>query len=197
MGLPMVSALFGQETLAYAIIYDQLGNFLGVSLVAAITIAAFDPQQPQPDKRAIVLNVFHFPPFLTLLAGLLLPVEAVVNVLHWPLALLAQLIIPLTMLSIGLQFRFRPDREHRRAVLYIIAVKMALLPLMVWLFGLLVRADAVAVTAAAFQAAMPPMVTAAVLLMANRMATGLVVAALGMGTLLSFVSLPLLGVVVG
>jgi predicted permease len=41
LGIPMVTAFFGEEQVPYAIIYDQLGSFIALSTYGAVVLAGF------------------------------------------------------------------------------------------------------------------------------------------------------------
>ena len=48
MGYPMVSAFFSQEALQYALLYDQLGSFLAVSIIGPLAIALIATGEQKP-----------------------------------------------------------------------------------------------------------------------------------------------------
>ncbi len=192
LGFPMINAFFSEEAMAYAVIYDQLGSFLSLSIVATIVIAAFSGVGKKPSMGSLIFKVMRFPPFIVLVTGLLLPIEIVTEPLIPFLKVLSQTIVPCTMISIGLMFKFRIDRQYAKPLSCILAVKMLLLPIMVAVGGAFFTIEPLAYTVTIFEAAMPPMVTGAAILISAGIATELAVATLGVGTLLSFITLPAL-----
>lgn len=210
LGIPMSRALLGEEALAYALLYDQLGSFLGVSILVTVIIAI---EQSYNDTinghengngntsgkinvKKIIIKVLSFPPFAALLICLFLPVEELVAPIKGLLHAIGQLVVPATMLAVGLQFSVRLSREYYWPLAIILSVKMLLLPLLVWgslwlanKWGL--ETHSLVISTTVFQTAAAPMVTAAALLSAARIATPLVSSALGIGTLLSFILLPI------
>ena len=136
-------------------------------------------------------RILRFPPFLALwLALLLLPAAPP----DWLAALLQRLsdaLLPLVALAVGLEMRLRLPREMRAQLAFGLALKLLALPLLAF-----VLAGALGLRGAAFQAtvlesAMPPMVTAAALAVAHRLAPALAAALVGYGTLLALLTLPL------
>ncbi len=191
LGFPLIQSFFTSEQLGAAIIYDQFGTFIGLCTYATILVALFSGR----DKIApgqIVKRILLFPPFVTLLVALLLPLQAVTQPLHWPLQLLGWSIVPCTMFSIGLQFSFRTEPELLRPLAFTLAMKMVLAPLLVLSAGLLLGIPEWLLDIAVFEAATPPMVTSAVILIAAGLSPRFASATLGFGTLIALAYLPLL-----
>lgn len=192
LGFPMVQAFFPQEAHQYALLYDQLGNFLAVSIVGPIAISLINTEGGKPNVPAIIKKVATFPPLVVLLASVLLPLAPLIEPVAPLLKLIAATIVPLTMTAIGLQFKVKIAKAHRAPVALALSIKMVALPIAVYSFGIALSTSPLVLHTTVFEAAMPPMVTAAVLLLAARVNNELVISILGIGTLLAFVTLPLL-----
>ena len=189
LGVPMVKLLFGLETVGYAILFDQFGTFIGLTSYATLLVAFTSGKSAS--ALGILKEILLFPPLITLLIALALPSQ-ILAPLEIPLSWMAKLIIPLTMLSIGLQFRFRVERELALPLAVGLGLKMFFFPMLIWLIAHYAGIAPQILTASVFQAATPPMVTGAALLMSRQIAPSLAVALLGFGTLVGFVWLPLL-----
>lgn len=160
-GLPMVEAFYGQSGLSTAIIADQLGSFFALS-VLGITVAGFY-SSGRPTAQQIFKRIIMFPPFISLIVALLLiPVEYA----GWFTVLLKRLgdtLAPLALLSVGLQLRMGHIAEHRRNLALGVGFKLLLAPLAIFLLYVpLLGAHGQAIQVTLFEAAMPSMITAAI-----------------------------------
>ncbi len=94
LGLPMIEAFYGKAGLGYGIMVDQFGSFMVLSTLG-ITVAGFY-SDGAPSAGAILKRIVLFPPFISLLAALLLigvdylhglrqfSSGWVIRLLHWP-----------------------------------------------------------------------------------------------------------------
>jgi predicted permease len=187
-GLPMVEAFYGQSGLSTAIIADQLGSFFALS-VLGITVAGIyssgRPTVPQIFKRIVL-----FPPFISLIIALLLiPIEYA----GWFTVLLKRLgdtLAPLALLSVGLQLRMGHIAEHRRNLALGLGFKLVLAPLAILLLYVpLLGAHGQAMQVTLFEAAMPPMITAAIVATEHDLDPPLANLMVAIGLILAFFTL--------
>jgi len=187
-GLPMVEAFYGKEGLTTAIIADQLGSFFALS-VLGITVAGIY-SSGRPTAAEIVKRIALFPPFISMLIALLLiPVEYA----EWFTALLKRLgdtLAPLALLSVGMQLRLGHIAEHRRNLALGLAFKLMLAPLAIYLLYVqLLGAHGQAIQVTLFEAAMPPMITAAIVASEHDLDPPLANLMVAVGLILSFFTL--------
>jgi predicted permease len=187
-GLPMVEAYYGHEGLAVAIVADQLGSFLALS-VLGITVAGIY-SSGRPTAAEIALRILRFPPFIALVAAfVLIPVEYA----DWFSALLKRLgdtLAPLALLSVGMQLRLGHVAEHGRNLALGLGFKLLLAPFAIWLLYVqLFGAQGQAIQVTLFEAAMPPMITAAIVAAEHDLDPDLANLMVAMGLLVSFVTL--------
>ncbi len=187
-GLPMVEAFYGKEGLTTAIIADQLGSFLALS-VLGITVAGIY-SSGRPTAVQIFKRIAFFPPFISLaIALLLIPLEYA----DWFSGLLKRLgdtLAPLALLSVGMQLRLGHIAEHRRNLALGLGFKLILAPLLVWLLYVqLLGAQGLAIQVTLFEAAMPPMITAAIVASEHDLDPPLANLMVAVGLLLSFFTL--------
>jgi predicted permease len=197
LGYPMVRAFFGEAGMPYAIVFDQIGNFLLLAVFAPIIIARFGKPVTDTSWRAIGKRIVSFPPFIALcIALLLLRGITLPNVIDQGLMLLGKTMAPLAMFIIGLQLSPQVPRELRAPLSFALAMKLLISPLLAILLcvaarTLVMRDGVLALQVTVFEAAMPTMVTAAILAMAAGLAPRLCSAAIGFGLCCSLLSLPL------
>ncbi len=187
-GLPMVEAFYGRDGIATAIIVDQLGSFFALS-VLGITVAGVY-SSGRPTAKEIIRRIALFPPFIALVIALLLiPVEYA----SWFTVLLKRLgdtLAPLALLSVGMQLRMGHISENRRNLAFGLGFKLVLAPLVVWLLYVrLLGAHGQAIQVTLFEAAMPSMITAAIVASEHDLDPPLANLMVAVGLILSFFTL--------
>jgi predicted permease len=187
-GLPMVEAFYGQEGLTTAIIADQLGSFFALS-VLGITVAGIY-SSGRPTATQIIKRIALFPPFISLcIALLLIPIEYA----DWFSVLLKRLgdtLAPLALLSVGMQLRLGNLAEHKRNLALGLSFKLILAPMMIYLLYVqLIGAHGLSMQVTLFEAAMPPMITAAIVASEHDLDPPLANLMVAVGLILSFITL--------
>lgn len=191
MGVPIIQAFFGEAGLPYLIIYDQFGTILIFATYGSLILALYG-KEGRLHPVAMARKVLLFPPSMALLAGLVLRPwwdypEALTAALHS----ISAPLIPLVMTAIGFQMRWRLQPTVLAPLGFGLAVKLLIAPLVAWAFFLLSGLSGLAVDVSIIEAGMPPMVTAGALAVAAGLVPELAVALVGLGIILSFVTLPL------
>ncbi|MFT4045758.1 MAG: AEC family transporter [Solimonas sp.] len=190
IGYPLVEALRGREGLALAVIADQGGCFIALAVGGVVVSALYSGQQPKLSH--VVRRVLLFPAFLALVAGI-----AVGALGGWPdivadvLQRIAQTLTPLALFVVGLRFHLHLGRDRMTAVGLGVVYKLALVPALILGIGLLCGVRGLPLTIAVLQAAMAPMVSAAILADQHNLDPPVANTLLGAGTLLSFATVPL------
>lgn len=187
-GLPMVEAYFGTGGLGTAIIADQLGSFFALS-VLGITVAGIY-SSGRPTAAEIARRIALFPPFIALTVALLLiPLEYA----PWFTVLLKRLgdtLAPLALLSVGMQLRLGHIAEHKRNLAFGLAFKLVLAPLAIWLLYVqIIGAQGLPIQVTIFEAAMPSMITAAIVANEHDLDPPLANLMVAVGLILSFITL--------
>lgn len=187
-GLPMVEAFYGQAGLTTAIIADQLGSFFALS-VLGITVAGIY-SSGRPTATQIFKRIALFPPFISLcIALLLIPIEYA----EWFSILLKRLgdtLAPLALLSVGMQLRLGHIAEHKRNLALGLSFKLILAPLAIYLLYVqMLGAHGLSMQVTLFEAAMPPMITAAIVASEHDLDPPLANLMVAVGLILSFITL--------
>lgn len=201
LGYPMVLAFFGDAALAYAIFFDQLGGFLilstyGFIVVAIYTSSAEDSQISQGSTEVnvpqIIKRVFTFPPFISLIVALFLPIEGLILLLKPALNLIAYLLMPAALFVLGVQFQPKLLPQHKVPLCVGIALKMLMAPALALLIVSLLGGSEDVRNATVFESAMPSMVTPGLMAIAAGIAPRFVATMLGYCTVVGFVTLPVI-----
>lgn len=204
LGIAMVRSLLGEDSVPQAILYDQMGSFMILAILGAIVIAIYSPnnvhrqnggKQPAETKRmppvsSIVKNIICFPPFLALMLSFFIPSTESMGALLPVLKLIGSAIVPMALIVIGLQIELKVEKRHRGVLLAILGLKMLILPALTLAAAFLLGISSLQLKTSVLQAAMPPMVTPAIMLIEARIAPKLTASVLGIGTLAAFIALP-------
>jgi len=190
MGYPMMEALHGKEGLSVAVIADQLGCF---PLLAAGGIIVASMYSGKGASGAMIAKrVLTFPPFLCLVVGVIVGVLG-----GWPAAVdkllmqIGQTLTPLALFSVGLQFKLHLQRDQVGALAAGLGWKLVLAPLIALGVGLAAGVGGLILTVGVLQAAMAPMISAAILADQHGLEPRLANTVLGAGILLSLATIPL------
>jgi predicted permease len=216
VGIPMVTAFFGEDDVPVALLVDQLGSFVLLMTVVSVTVTLAArpaggpdiasesiPEGPSASQRADppAAAVFHVgrtirviltaPAMLALLTGLALRPVDVPSQLDEALASLGATLTPVALFAVGLQLHIEALRAWRRELTLGLVVKLVLAPAAV--VGVYLAAgefDAPAVDVALFEMAMPPMVAGSIMATRAGLATPLPSLLVGVGVPASFLTLP-------
>lgn len=191
LGLGMVESLLGADHLASAIAYDQVGTFVGLALWGSFIASTYGAGES--GWRSILNRLSRFGPFLALLASLVFRIVELPSDVYPILNGIGKTVAPVAMCALGLRFTLSVSRLVQVPALFGLISKMAVLPGLVYVVSMLVGSPHdLAWSTSILQAAAPPMVTAGVVAVGAGLSAELVAFMVGVGTLVSFVSLPLL-----
>lgn len=190
LGYPMTQALFGEQGMPYAVIYDQLGSFIALTTYATVVAAIYSAQVAKPDLRKIVLKIITFPSFIALIVGLLFRDAVWPEFVHALIDGLSATLVPVVMIAVGYQLHFRFNRSELGPMISALGIKLMLMPLIAWSIWKIMGEQGLVVDISIFQAAMPPMISAGALAIMAGLAPRLVSGIIGFGILLSLVTLP-------
>lgn len=194
-GIPMISLLLGEEYAVYGIMYDQFGSFLAVATYGAVVIAAYSGSE-QPTVSVILKKIFTFPPFVALLAALALGDLLSPIVESGLLFLFGSTMVPAMMIAIGLQLKITPAEGEMVPFAVGLVCRLVLFPMITLLTCLAIGCKSAVIGVAVLESGMPSMLTASVLAMSAGLAPQLVASLIGWGMLLSFVTLPVLSIMI-
>lgn len=188
VGLPLIESYYGHQGLASGIIVDQLGSFLVLSTLGITFAGIYSSGRPGIGEMA--KRVLLFPPFLALLIALLLiPIEYP----EWLTVVLKRLsdtMAPLALLAVGFQLRLGHLAGNGRNLAIGLAFKLVLAPLVLFLLYVpLLGAHGQAIQITLFQAAMPPMITSAIIATEHDLDPPLATLMVTVGLVISFATL--------
>lgn len=163
IGIPLIIAYFGEQSISIAIICDQT-LFVLLSTAGIVTAVKGDRQAGgQIEAKQIVKRLITFPPFIGCVSALVLsrffdfaPVEPFFGKLTATVA-------PLALFSIGTQLQFKGWDKQRSPLSMALLYKLILAPALVMLVALLAGVKGDVARISIFEASMPTLMTASVI----------------------------------
>ncbi len=193
LGIPMVKAFFGDQAIPYAVLYDQLGSFLALATYGSVILAFYGSgNKKSPTPAAVIKKIVTFPPFIALLLAFSLKPFPFPPVAVSLLKILASTLVPIVMIAVGFQLTLRLNREVVSQLCVGLSIKLIAAPLAALFLCKIAGLSGEAVRVAIFESGMPPMVSAGALAIMADLSPQLTAALVGIGIVLSFVTLPVL-----
>jgi predicted permease len=193
MGYPLIEALHGKAGLGIAVINDQMGTFPLLAAGGIVVASLYSGRKP---TAALMLRrILTFPAFLALVIG-----TAAGFAGGWPawvddvLAQIGRTLTPLALFSVGLQFRLQWQRDQWPAFGAGLAWKLLLAPAIVFGLGVAAGIGGLILVVSVLQAAMAPMISAALLADQYELEPELANTLLGAGIVVSLATIPLANV---
>lgn len=192
IGFPVVEALYGKEGLKAAIVADQPGTFVAMATVGIVVATAYSGTAT--GGSAIARRILLFPPFIAFAAGLCMNIFShdFMDIVQPVFQRIGSTVTPVALVSVGLQLRIQKRSRHWGFLTLGLLYKLVLMPALLFLlYKIILGTDGVAIDASLMQAAMAPMITAAILASAHRLKPRLAGMMIGVGIPLSFITLAL------
>ncbi len=196
MGYPLMEALYAKPGLALAVVADQLGAFPVLVSGGIVVASLYAGRKPEP--RLILRHIVTFPAFMALLVGIVAGLSG-----GWPAWLegvfgpIGGTLTPLALFSVGLQFKFHPGARQLGAATLGLGWKLLAAPLLCWGLGVLTGVGGLVLSVGVLQAAMAPMVSAAILADEYDLDPALANTVLGAGIVISLLTVPLGALLLG
>ena len=187
VGIPVIQAYFGESALPYVLIYDQLGSFIVLSTYGTF-ISVYYSREDNVDVKAIAIKIITFPTFIALLTSLFFIGTTFHPVITSVLSSLASTIIPLALVSVGLQLKFKLPKEDMKPFAVAIGVKLLLAPVIAICIAYLFTWENTVADISIIESAMGPMITAGAVASMAGLSPRLSSAVVGYGTILSLLT---------
>jgi predicted permease len=187
VGIPIVEAFFGTAAVPYAILYDQFGTFIALNTFGMVIAAHY--ANAGTAWRQLAVSIVSFPPFIALcFAFAMLPF----NYPDWLSGVLSRIsttLVPVVMVAVGLQWRLRLERKYFVPLAIGLVYMLLLTPALAYIGVLVLGVKGLVADVIVFQAAMPAMISAAILAMSHNLAPRLAASLVGYSLLLSLFTL--------
>ncbi len=198
LGIPMVRAFFGSSGIPYAIIYDQLGSFLALSIYGSMILALYaGGKKVSSSPVAIATRIVTFPPFIALVCSFALRGSSIPAPVTSFLSTLGSTLVPVVMIAVGYQLRLRLEPGTTTPMMLGLVTKLCISPIVSLFIAKILGLHGESVKVAIFESGMPPMVSAGALAIMANLSTKLTAALVGGGIFVSFLTLPVLFKLIG
>lgn len=188
-GYPIIEGYFGTHHLTLAIFYDLLGATLAVNTAGLLVASRFGGGKVGMGE--LIGRLLRFPPLWGLILGLGLHGLALPPALDRLIEEIGSLTTPLIMLSIGLSLQFREATRQWPLTLGATAMRLLLMPALVWGLVAMLGLPEDFRQAAVMEAAMPAMLYTFSLALLFGLELPLVLNTIVASIALSFLTLPL------
>jgi predicted permease len=188
IGLPMIDSFYGAGFLPIGILIDQLGSYLVLGTLGILVASIYS--EGRASLRGIAQRIATFPPLIAMLLALALIPFGYPDWLVVMLHRLGGTLAPLALVSVGLQLRLAAFRGNRTALAVGLTYKLALAPALLGILYLGSEHGNIA-RVTLFESAMAPMIGASIVAIQHGLNPPLVTLMVGVGTILSFATLPL------
>ncbi len=163
VGFPTIEALYGSEGLKTAIIVDQPGSFVVVTTLGILVAASFS--RGNLSTSEILMKIIKFPPFIAFAIAIVATLFSV----EFPMVLqkaflrIGNTVSPIALVAVGLQLRIDTKSKHWSFLTLGLLFKLLLMPLFfVVFYRILLKQNDLGINVSITEAAMAPMITAAI-----------------------------------
>lgn len=191
VGVPLVTAYYGAEYVPYALIYDQTTSFVALATYGAF-VTAYYGEGGDTRLKGILKKILTFPPFLSLHLAFLLSGTTYPPLIESVLEGLAATLVPLALVAVGYQLTFSLPKEEIPPFTTGLLIKLLFAPFIAWVIISMIGGSGMVAKITIFEAGMGPMITAGAMAILSGLAPRLTAAILGIGILVSFLTLPIL-----
>ncbi len=192
IGFPVLMALFGEEGLKIGVIIDQAGSFLVLSTLGIIVASVYSSGKVSPAN--IFKDILKYPSFFAFVLSVIL---LIFQIDYSPeiSGLLKKIGSPtmfLALISVGMQIEISIRRETYRELTLGLLYKLLLAPAIIYLLFLLTyKTEGIVFRASIIEASMPPMVMGSILAIKYNLNKKLASMMVGIGILVSALSISL------
>lgn len=185
VGIPMITAYLGDGSLAYLMMYDQLGTSMALGTYGTF-IMAYYGHSGKVVPLQILKKVLLFPPFMAFVLAFVFLGRSYSPMLANTLHALASTVVPLALVAAGLQLKLFLPKEELKPFGVAIGIKLVLAPIIAILICAAFGWDNMAAKVSILESGMAPMITAGALASMAGLAPRLSSAIVGYGIIFSF-----------
>lgn len=192
VGFPVIEALYGKKGLETAIIVDQPGTFVVMATFGIIVAAAYSKEVA--GASSIIRKILLFPPFIAFFAGLIMNICGYdfADIVQPVFQKLGSTVTPVALVAVGLQLKIQWRSKHWGFLALGLFYKLILMPAILFLlYKIVLGGEGMEIDVSLMEAAMAPMITAAILASAHGLKPRLAGMMIGVGIPLSFITLAL------
>ncbi|MCW8821614.1 MAG: AEC family transporter [Sulfurovum sp.] len=185
LGIPIISAYLGTDTLPFILVYDQIGTFLALSTYG-IFVASYYSNKSEINFQIMAVKVLTFPPFVSLIIALCFIGTPFPDVISNVLSTVANTIVPIALVAVGLQLQLKLPSHEIKPFGIALFIKLIIAPMIAMVIVAIEDWENLAASVSIMEAGMAPMITAGAMASLSGLAPRLSSAIVGYGILISF-----------
>jgi len=185
VGIPMITAYLGENSLGYLIMYDQLGATLALGTYGTFVVVYYS-HSGKIIPSHMLKKVLIFPPFVALVLAFVFLGKSYPSMIQNTLHALASTIIPLALVAAGLQLKLFLPKDEIKPFAVSIGIKLIFAPIVAIIISAIFGWDNLASKVSIMEAGMAPMITAGAIASMAGLAPRLSSAIVGYGIIFSF-----------
>ncbi len=190
IGYPITEALFGADAVPPVVFSDVFGTVFSIVLVGLLVAEKYGSMK-EGVKLNLLRELLSFPAVIALFVGLALRPFAIPELVSNGIDLLASMLAPLIMLSVGIALRPGSLVEHIRSLGALCGLRLLVAPALAVIVGGLVLSPGVLLRSAVLEASMPAMMLTLVIGARFDLDTDFIASAIFLSTALSAITIPL------
>lgn len=195
LGFAFVESFYGSYALSLAVFYDQV-NMLLLAVLAPI-ICTYGSSEDKFSSKEVIKSIITFPPTIAFVIALFSKGIVLPEVVTLFLEKISYTLVPLVIFAVGMKFNLSSIRGKEKEISLVLLISMVLIPLGIYAISVPFFPIDIAVKTSIIEAAMPPMVLATVIAIKSGLDEELGMGSLGVGMMLSFLSIPAVVYIVG
>jgi len=163
LGLPMVSAYFGESEILHAVLFDQITFIIFSTLGVIVILKASSEKYETLNFTYLLKKVLRFPPFIACIVALVFSRFIDFSPMNPLMDKLVATLSPMALFSIGLQIKFGAIKQEWKLVTAGLSYKLLLAPALVLLLAFLFHSTGNPARISVFEAGMSSHITASLL----------------------------------
>lgn len=185
VGIPMITAYLGGDSLAYLMMYDQLGTAIALGTYGTFVVVYYGHSGKIVPSQ-MLKKVLIFPPFMALVLAFAFIGKSYPSMIENTLHALASTVIPLALVAAGLQLKLFLPKDEIKPFAVSIGIKLIVAPIIAIIISAIFGWDNMASKVSIMEAGMAPMITAGAVASMAGLAPRLSSAIVGYGIIFSF-----------
>lgn len=191
VGMPVISASFGEKFVGEVIMYDSLSGAIPISVIVPLILAMNSNERVSILKS--IKKIIYFPPFVGLVLGLALKNLQIPDFIFAPIRMFGASATPVALFAIGLGLGFVAIKSSYKSTAVVLFAKMIFAPALficvIKITGILVDKSTIT---AVLESSMPTATIVCAMVMKAKLDSNLAVSSVAFGLILSMVTLPIL-----
>lgn len=190
LGFAFVQTYYGDEGLSLAIFYDEIAVMLLLSIFAPI-ICSIGGNDSFSAKK-VIKSMVTFPPMIAFVLAILSKLISFPQLIDLFMIKVSSILVPLVVFAVGMKFAISDIKGKSALIFLTLGIKMVAIPLSLYFVASTFMPIDLAVKVAIIESAMPPMILGTIIAVRAGLDKQLGLGSMGIGMILSFVSIPLI-----